>query len=71
MCTQASSLHTYCIENGYKITNVTIYSIYYMNKVLQKTKSNTLEDIAAERLHNSTGNQPGVITRLELHNVVL
>jgi hypothetical protein len=71
MCAQTSSLHTYCIENGYKITNVTIYSIYHMNKVLQKTKSNTLEDIAAERLHNSTGNQPVVIARLELHNVVL
>jgi hypothetical protein len=33
-----------------------IYNIYYMNNVLQKTKSNTLKDIVAERLHNSTGN---------------
>jgi hypothetical protein len=24
MCAQESSLHTYCIENGYKITNVSI-----------------------------------------------
>jgi hypothetical protein len=43
-----------------------IYNIYYMNNVLQKTKSNTLEDPIAERLHNSTGNRPGVIARLEL-----
>jgi hypothetical protein len=42
-----------------------IYSIYYMNNVLQKTKSNTLED-TAERLHNSTDNRPGVIAHLEL-----
>jgi hypothetical protein len=37
-----------------------------MNNVLHKTKSKTLKDIAAERLHNSTGNQPGVIACLEL-----
>jgi hypothetical protein len=37
-----------------------------MNNVLQKTKANTREDTAAERLHNSTGNRPGVIARLEL-----
>jgi hypothetical protein len=43
MCAQESSLHTHRIENGYRITNVTIYSIYYMNNVLQMTKSNTLE----------------------------
>jgi hypothetical protein len=30
------------------------------------TKSNTLEDTAAERHHNFIGNQSGVITRLEL-----
>jgi hypothetical protein len=29
MCAQDSSLHTYRIKNGYKITNVTIYSMYY------------------------------------------
>jgi hypothetical protein len=29
MCTQESSLHIYHIENGYRITNVTIYNIYY------------------------------------------
>jgi hypothetical protein len=28
--------------------------------------SNTLENIAVERHYNSTGNQPGVIARLEL-----
>jgi hypothetical protein len=33
---------------------------------LQKTKSNTLESIAAERHHNSTGNRPRVIARLQL-----
>jgi hypothetical protein len=37
-----------------------------MNNVLHKTKSKILKDIAAERLHNSTGNRPGVIARLEL-----
>jgi hypothetical protein len=37
-----------------------------MNNVLQKTKSNTLDKIAAERHHNSTGNRTGVIARLEL-----
>jgi hypothetical protein len=29
MCAHESSLHTYRIENGYKITNVTTYNIYY------------------------------------------
>jgi hypothetical protein len=29
MCAQESNLHTYCTENGYSITNVTIYNIYY------------------------------------------
>jgi hypothetical protein len=29
MCAQESSLHTYHIENGYRITSVTIYNIYY------------------------------------------
>jgi hypothetical protein len=38
---------------------------------LQKTKSNTLGSIAAERHHNSTGNRPGAITRLEHHIKVL
>jgi hypothetical protein len=37
-----------------------------MNNVLQKTKSSTLDNIAAERYHNSTGNRPGVIAHLEL-----
>jgi hypothetical protein len=43
-----------------------IYNIYYMNNVLQKIKLNTLEDTIVKRYHNSTGNQPGVIARLEL-----
>jgi hypothetical protein len=43
MCAQESSLYTYRTKNGYRITNVTIYNIYYTNNVLQKTKSNTLE----------------------------
>jgi hypothetical protein len=38
MCAQESSLHTYHIENGYKITNVTIYSIYYHVFCHQKSK---------------------------------
>jgi hypothetical protein len=38
---------------------------------LQKTKSNTLGSIAAERHHNSTGNQLGAIARLEHHIEVL
>jgi hypothetical protein len=37
-----------------------------MNNVLHKTKSKTLENIGVERLHNSTGNRPGVIAHLEL-----
>jgi hypothetical protein len=37
-----------------------------MNNVLQKNKLNTLEDTAAERHQNSTGNRPGVIAHLEL-----
>jgi hypothetical protein len=43
MCAQESNFHTNRTENGYRITNVTIYSNYYMNNILQKTKSNTLE----------------------------
>jgi hypothetical protein len=42
-----------------------------MNNVLQKTKSNTLEDTATERHHNSTGNRPGVIAHIELFIEVL
>jgi hypothetical protein len=38
---------------------------------LQTTKLNTLESIAVERYHNSTGNRPGAITRLEHHIKVL
>jgi hypothetical protein len=42
-----------------------------MNNVLQKTKSNTFEDIAVKRHYNSTNNQLGVITHLELFIEVL
>jgi hypothetical protein len=38
---------------------------------LQKSKSNTLGSIAAERHHNFTGSQPVAIARLELDIVVL
>jgi hypothetical protein len=37
-----------------------------LNNALQKTKSITLKDTAAEKYHNSTGNRPGVIVHLEL-----
>jgi hypothetical protein len=71
MCAQGSCLHTYHIENGYRITNVTTYSIYYRIMSLQKAKSNTLGSIAAERHHNSTGNRLGVIAHLEHHIEIL
>jgi hypothetical protein len=38
---------------------------------LQKTKSNTLRSIAAERQHNSTGNLSGAIAHVERHIEVL
>jgi hypothetical protein len=71
VCVPRNSLHTYRTEIGYRITNVTIYSIYYWIISLQKTKSNTLRSIAEERHHNSTGNRPGAIARLEHHIEVL
>jgi hypothetical protein len=37
MCAQGSSLHTYHTENGYRITSVTIYNIYYRIMSLRKT----------------------------------
>jgi hypothetical protein len=37
-----------------------------MNNVLHKTKLKTIENIAAERHHNTTGIRLGVIARLEL-----
>jgi hypothetical protein len=63
MCAQELSLHTYHTENGYKITNVTIYNIF-TESCLTKAKSNTLGSIAAKRHHNSTGNRLVVIARL-------
>jgi hypothetical protein len=63
---QKSSLHTYRIENGHGITNVLIKYIYYANNVLHKTKSNILDNIVVERLHNSTSNRSRVIAHLEL-----
>jgi hypothetical protein len=44
-CAQESSLHTYRAKNGYRITNVSIYNIYYTNNVLQKTESNSIDKI--------------------------
>jgi hypothetical protein len=44
MCAQESSLHTYHTKNGYRITNVTIYNIYYQiisYKRLSRTLSET------------------------------
>jgi hypothetical protein len=67
MYTQESSLHIYHIENGYRIINITIYNVYYWTMSLQKTKSNTLGNIAAERQHNSIGSQPVAIAHLEHH----
>jgi hypothetical protein len=29
MCAQESSYHTYHTKNGYRITNVTMYNIYF------------------------------------------
>jgi hypothetical protein len=37
-----------------------------MNNVLQISKLSTLDNTAAERHHNSTGNRPGVIAHPEL-----
>jgi hypothetical protein len=36
MCAQELSFHTYYTENGYRISNATIYNIYYMNNVFNK-----------------------------------
>jgi hypothetical protein len=71
MCAHGSRLDTYHIENGYMITNITIYNIYYQIMSLQKTKLNTLGNIIAERQHNSIGNRLVTITRLEHHIEVL
>jgi hypothetical protein len=38
---------------------------------LQKTKLNTLRSNIAERNHNTTGNRPGAIARLEHYIKVL
>jgi hypothetical protein len=46
MCAQEASLHTYHTENGYRITNVTIYNIYYRimsYKRLSQTLSEALQ----------------------------
>jgi hypothetical protein len=71
ICVQGSSLHTYRTENGYRIINVTICNVYYRIMFLQKTKSNTLGSIVAERHYNSTGNRSGVIAHLEHYIKVL
>jgi hypothetical protein len=46
MCAQKLSLHTYRTKNGYRITNVTIYNIYYRimsYKRLSQTLSEALQ----------------------------
>jgi hypothetical protein len=46
MCVQESSLHIYHTENGYRITNVTIYNNYYRimsYKRLSRTLSEALQ----------------------------
>jgi hypothetical protein len=43
MCAQESSLHTYFTENGYRITNVTIYNIF-TESCLYKRLSRTLSE---------------------------
>jgi hypothetical protein len=55
------------------IQNNQCHNVIYLlpNYVLQKTKSNTLEDTVVERHHNSTGNQPMAIAHLEHHIVAL
>jgi hypothetical protein len=47
------------------------YIIFITEYVLQKTKSNSLKDTTADRLHNSTGNQSGAITCLGFLTEVL
>jgi hypothetical protein len=46
MCAQESSLHTYHIENGYRIISIKIYNIYYQimsYKRLSRTLSEALQ----------------------------
>jgi hypothetical protein len=42
-----------------------------MNIVLHRTKTISIDDTVEERHHNSIGNRPGAIARLEHHIVVL
>jgi hypothetical protein len=42
MCAQESSFHTYRIENGYRITNDTIYNNYYTNNGFSKRLNQAL-----------------------------
>jgi hypothetical protein len=56
MCAHESSFHTYCIENGYRITNVTIYNIYYriisykrLNQTFLKQQKDTITPQAIDR----------------------
>jgi hypothetical protein len=58
MCAQKSSLYTYHTENGYRITNVTIYNIYY-RIISYKRVSRTL----SEALHQKDTITPQAIER--------
>jgi CRISPR/Cas system-associated protein endoribonuclease Cas2 len=49
MCAQESRFHTYLIENGYRITNITIYNIYYANNVFNKRLNQTLSKHNSEK----------------------
>jgi hypothetical protein len=67
VCVPRNQVYTHTVHKmEYRITNVSIYIIYYMNNVLHKTKSNTLKIKAVEQLHSLIGNQPGAIAHLKL-----
>jgi hypothetical protein len=71
ICVPRDQVYTHTIQKWKQINQC--YNIIYLlpDNVLQKTKSNTLEDTTTGRLHNSTDNRPGVIARLKHHIEVL
>jgi hypothetical protein len=71
VCVPRNQVYTYTIQKMETEQPMSQYIIYLPNNVLQKTKSNTHESIAVQRHHNSTGNRPVTIARLELHIIVL
>jgi hypothetical protein len=66
-----NQVYTHTIQNMDTKIPMSIYIIYYQIMSLQKTNSNTLGSIAAERNYNSTGNQLRVIARIDHHIIVL